>query len=277
MTSSATPKRGGRAAFTLVELLVVIAIIALLISILLPVLSKVKRKAQSVGCASGEKQIFLAMTMFAQDHQGHLPRPYFVDELSSNLTFQQFNAWSQQVASATGHIDLDDNKGGLWPYIKGVETRRKVLMCPGDDGEAIAGHPIMAAWPRNVSYSFNQHIYRDPFNGGRVSYGVVLSSVRESASRIMIYEEMAPNDSWCIMGYSGDDVPSGRHSFNMNQAYRNSPNTMQYKNLGRGNHCFFDGHVEALSPSQLLPQSQGGQLGSERYHTPLVKGDPLVW
>jgi prepilin-type N-terminal cleavage/methylation domain-containing protein len=59
MTSSATPKRDSRAAFTLVELLVVIAIIALLISILLPVLSKVKKKAQQVGCASNEKQIYL--------------------------------------------------------------------------------------------------------------------------------------------------------------------------------------------------------------------------
>src|SRR5205823_451190 len=142
MNQSATPKRGGRAAFTLVELLVVIAIIALLISILLPVLSKVKRKAQAVGCASGLKQIYVAMHLFAQDHQGHLPRPYFVGELSSDPNFQKFNAWSQQVASASGHIDLNDNMGALWPYIKGVETRRKVLMCPGDDGEALAGHPV---------------------------------------------------------------------------------------------------------------------------------------
>src|SRR5882672_7494944 len=113
MTSSATPKRGGRAAFTLVELLVVIAIIALLISILLPVLSKVKRKAQAIGCASGEKQIYIAMTLFAQDHKVHLPRPYFVDELSSNSTFAQKNAWSQLVGGATGCIDLADNTGGL--------------------------------------------------------------------------------------------------------------------------------------------------------------------
>jgi prepilin-type processing-associated H-X9-DG protein len=79
------------------------------------------------------------------------------------------------------------------------------------------------------------------------------------------------------MGYSGDDIPSGRHSSNMSQAYRNQPNTPQYKTMGRGNHCFFDGHVESLAPSDLLPPSQGGKIGSERYHTPLVKGDPLVW
>ena len=277
MNQSATGKRGGRAAFTLVELLVVIAIIALLIAILLPVLSKVKRKAQQVGCASGEKQIYIAMTLFAADHRGHLPRPYFVGELSTDPVLLPLNGWSQQVSGASGHIDIDDNRGALWPYIKGRETRRKVLMCPGDEGEALAGHPVMLAWPRNVSYSFNQHLYRDPMNGGRPSLGVVMASVKESSQRILIYEELAPNDSWCIMGYSGDDVPSGRHSTNMNQAFRNQPNTTQYKTMGRGNHCFFDGHVESLSTAQLLPPSQGGQVGSEHYHTPLVKGDPTVW
>jgi len=275
MTSSATPKRGGRAAFTLVELLVVIAIIALLISILLPVLSKVKRKAQAVGCASGEKQIYMAMMLFAADHKGHLPRSYFVGELSSDATLLKYTAWLQQVSGASGHIDIDDNKGALWPYIKGRETRRKVLMCPGDDGEPLAGHPIMAAWPRNVSYSFNQYIYRDVNNVPGL--GLKMDRVKESSQRLLIYEELAPNDSWCIMGYSGDDVPSGRHSFNMSQGFRNVPNSSQYKNQGRGNHCFFDGHVESLSPAQLLPPTQGGQVGSERYHKPLVKGDPTTW
>jgi len=275
MNQSITPKRGGRTAFTLVELLVVIAIIALLIAILLPVLSKVKRKAQQVGCASNEKQIYMSLVMFCSEHRGHLPRSYFVDELSNNATLVKYTAWLQQVGGASGHIDLDDNKGALWPYLKGTETRRKTLMCPGDEGEPLAGHPVMVAWPRNVSYSFNQFIYRDI--GGVPGLGLQMARVKESSSRILIYEELAPNDSWCIMGYSGDDVPSGRHSTSMSVAYRNQPNTTQYKTMGRGNHCFFDGHVESLSPSDLLPQSQGGKIGSERYHFPLVLGDRTVW
>src|SRR5687767_12784872 len=207
MTSSATPKRGGRAAFTLIELLVVIAIIALLISILLPVLGRVKRKSQQVACASGQKQLYMALQMFATDNRGHLPRPYFVGELSSVAQWAKLNAWSQKVGGASGHADMDDNKGALWPYLKGVETRKKVLMCPGDEGEKLAGHPINNTYPRNYSYSFNQHIYRDPQNGNRPSLGLTMTSVREPSSRILIYEEMAPNDTWCIMGYSGDDVP----------------------------------------------------------------------
>ncbi|HEV8604379.1 MAG TPA: prepilin-type N-terminal cleavage/methylation domain-containing protein [Tepidisphaeraceae bacterium] len=265
----------GRTAFTLVELLVVIAIIALLISILLPVLSKVKRKAQQAGCASNERQIFMAMTMFANEHKGHLPRSYFVAELSSDPNLAKLTAWLQKVGGASGHIDLDDDKGALWTYIKGKQTREKTVKCPGDEGEALAGHPINNAYPRNVSYSFNQFIYRDV--GGVAKLGLQMARVKENSQRILIYEELAPNDSWNIIGFSGDDVPSGRHSANMSQGYRNQPNTTEYKTKGRGNFCFFDGHVESLSPRELLPPSQGGNLGSERYHFPLVAGDRTTW
>jgi prepilin-type N-terminal cleavage/methylation domain-containing protein/prepilin-type processing-associated H-X9-DG protein len=272
------PSKSGRFGFTLVELLVVIAIIALLIAILLPVLGKVKRQAQAVACASGEKQIFMAMTMFAGEHKGHLPRPYLVTtppEMSSDLRLVAVCAWLQQVDMASGHIDLDDGKSALWPYMKGKETRRKVFLCPGDEGEMLAGHPVNPLFPRNVSYSLNNHILRDV--DGVPSLGIVMAKVHDSASRILIYEEFAPNDSWCIMGYSSDDVPSGRHGTNMRDSYRSQPNTSIYKNNGKGNYCFFDGHVEALTPADLLPPSQGGKNGSERYHFPLVAGDPVVW
>ena len=284
MMRIATPKRGGRVAFTLVELLVVIAIIALLISILLPVLSKVKRKAQSIACASNEKQIYTAMLMFANEHKGHLPRSYFVNELSSDPNLVKITAWLQKVTNAAGHVDMDDNKGALWAYIKGPEARKKALWCPGDDAEALYGHSTMVQYPRNVSYSFNQYIYRDV--GGVPALGLQLSRVKESSQRLLIYEELGPNDSWCIMGLDKADIPSGRHSSNMPASFRERPDTAEYKTKGRGNHCFFDGHVESLSPRELLPPNgrgpsgynqQGGTVGSEKYHFPLVKGDPTAW
>ena len=59
-------------AFTLIELLVVISIIALLISILLPALGAARDAARSTACLSDQRQIGLAMMMYANDSNDYL-------------------------------------------------------------------------------------------------------------------------------------------------------------------------------------------------------------
>jgi prepilin-type N-terminal cleavage/methylation domain-containing protein len=257
-----------RPGFTLVELLVVIGIIAVLISILLPSLNNARKKAQAVACASNMRQIYLGMLMFTQDNKGRLPRPYGVNELSSRNDLVNVCAWLQKVQNATGHIDMEDNKGALWKYIPGQSAREQMMMCPGDTGERIGGsHAINEAYQRNVSYSLNFRINNDQ-PGKPPALGIPIGAVKSASERILIYEEIAPNDTWCIMDLSPDDLPSARHGNNLSLNAMRDSSSRAYNYAGRGNHCFFDGHVESLAPRQLLrPRPAGNPF----YHAPLLQ------
>ncbi len=60
--------------FTLIELLVVISIIALLLAILMPSLRRARDYARRISCGSNSRQIMMAMSTYASEWDGHLPR-----------------------------------------------------------------------------------------------------------------------------------------------------------------------------------------------------------
>lgn len=63
-----------RHGFTLIELLVVIAVIALLIGLLLPALGRARDAARGVACLARQRELGLAVSLYAGDHDGELPR-----------------------------------------------------------------------------------------------------------------------------------------------------------------------------------------------------------
>src|SRR5207244_1051810 len=65
--------RGRKPGFTLIELLVVIAVIAILAAILFPVFAQARAKARQAACLSNLRQIGVALGMYVQDYDEHMP------------------------------------------------------------------------------------------------------------------------------------------------------------------------------------------------------------
>src|SRR4051812_20549484 len=77
---SLTASRPARPAFTLIELLVVIAVIAILVGLLLPALAKTRDTARSTVCLSNQRQIGIALSMYADVSREMIPREWGFSE-----------------------------------------------------------------------------------------------------------------------------------------------------------------------------------------------------
>jgi prepilin-type N-terminal cleavage/methylation domain-containing protein/prepilin-type processing-associated H-X9-DG protein len=152
-----------RSAFTLVELTAVIAIIAVLIALLLPAITKAKRQATLVQCASNMRQIGMSLLMYTDQNSGYL--------FPSNMGWNNKNVylnfpWDGTLAGSP--LIVDPSKADLyhynvWTTMVFVKWNPPIMICPTDDPLPNAqhtyilnyyisyynekyGHPLPNAW-----------------------------------------------------------------------------------------------------------------------------------
>ena len=184
MNPSSQTRPSGRA-FTLIELLVVIAIIGILASLLLPALGAAKKKAHQTKCVSNQKQLSLAMLLYAGDH-------------NDNFLCGNFAANVLLGTDPTMWFKL------LLPYV----ATTNMYKCPG----VLDSVPKYADLPYPLDYVVNREIIVPNANGPALP----VSAVAPASDFLLTTEDSRKMNNF---NWSATDFDWTRNNWNFGSTY----------------------------------------------------------
>ena len=241
-----------RTGFTLVELLVVIAIIGILAALLLPALSRAQAKARSVECVSNLKQLYLANTMYASEHDGHYcpAAPDMFDFLLPDAPPDHFGGrvrWHGVRPTPNGESAFEPGTGPLAEYL----PDGRVKECPvffefRDLGEvANAFEAGSGGYGYNMSYVGSKlAIEPDPVKASRRGFRDV--NIARPGDTIMFADAAMPQRGHIVeYGFVeppkavSHDAPHGAPGDSFM-----SP-SLHFRHFGRVNVVWCDGHISS--------------------------------
>ncbi|MFW6060070.1 MAG: DUF1559 domain-containing protein [Phycisphaeraceae bacterium] len=221
--------RTAHRAFTLIELLVVISIISLLIAILLPALQAARDVARQAQCLSNERQMGLAIHMYADTYDDWLtPRVIAVPGEPNIKWFNQLMDGGFAGEQDSEHIMTQRNqRGTMW-------------WCPNDRRTENS-----SGFTGNISYGINRLISdnrSDPSAGDNYGYYRLAAMTRPSEG-VIVADVVHLNGG--VRDYS-----AGEHFFG---PYASQPDSIDKRHVGDSAAVllFGDGHAEPLREEQI--------------------------
>ena len=248
--------------FTLIELLVVVAIIGILASMLLPSLAKARDRAKTAVCKSNQKQVSIAIQMYSDDYDEHIPRAGY--------------SW----ANILGHEDYLSVPRG--PKFDGstvdlpVQREFNAFYCPAGLTDRISNHARSGQWDW-IDYQETQRPWRSGDSasgysttkypaGFDVWFGVVGSAAKDpnGSWAYPTWRDNVDNDGWPKLNMIENTVSAAAFHDGTHHQHTHVGDKSRISARHNGakytNVAFYDGHVATFTKTVVMAgTNQGGE------------------